>query len=188
MDASDDLRATFARRRAAEADAAREQDERDGRRHAFEEEEDRAKERLREVAEVLASALAATEPEDLLIMPRRPGLVGLFTTNQFARGWRLDLDMSYVLREDGTLVRPGFHTEYSGSYSPQTLTFDDWIGARLKSARLEHRESGTRNVFDEAFVNDYERSQQEMKRRLADAQQSITEMFADVLEERGISL
>lgn len=194
-DASQDLREALEKHQDKDDQAKREREEIEDQRRAFELEEDDVRQHLYEAADLTIAAIAKTEPEKILIMPKRPGIGGLFDSDKHVLGWKVAWGFGeQVLCADGTLIRPGQHTDYGRSIEPGYSTVRTWIDDSLRRIRTSNDESN-RDYFREAFAHDREsfkyvreERRQLLHSKLGSVKQGITERLAKELHERDITL
>ncbi|MGN6557136.1 MAG: hypothetical protein ACTHLH_03890 [Solirubrobacterales bacterium] len=193
-DASQDLRAALEKHQDEDDQAKREREEVERQRRAFELKEDDVRQHLYEVADLTVAAIAKTEPEKILIMPKRRGLGGLFDADKYAHGWQVAWGRERVLCANGVLIRPGSHTDYGRSIEPEYSTVRSWIDDALRRIRTSNDESN-RDYFREAFEHGptafkhvREENRQRLYSGLEEVKRGITERLAKELHERGITL
>jgi hypothetical protein len=192
MDARNELHAALQNRRDEEEAATQEQEQLDQRRKAYEADEAAVRERLHEVATLTLKALCDSGTAENVPIELEPtGLRRFFRNREHVQGWPVSVPgiVSGALCVDGTLVHrqrfPKEHREPDSNLS-------EWVDDQVKGVRSVREEKSVKNFFEEAFRPRHsmysQQEEEKLRSRLSSVQQSVTEVLADLLHQRDISL
>lgn len=191
-DPQDELRAALLERQERDEAFARKKDGLAQARARYEEEERAVMAHLRDLVDLFVKTMDKAPREQLRVTPQPVGLGRLLRSAKYVEGWRVTLGTgeSYVLDPNGNLISPS-SKEWE---EPSRSTLKKWLEQKRLGVHTEYSET-PRSIWGEAFsptarpyMGDREAAQKTMYARLDAMKTSVTQQFAGILHERGLSL